>query len=87
MMDGAMPMMAMANGAQAPSPAPAPEGGSAATSPAVRKYFPETWIWDCVNSGFVSIAIPLTLCVLLSVCYVIICWHLANLILKNFIVS
>lgn len=31
-------------------------GGSAALPPstAVRKYFPETWIWDCADSVFVS---------------------------------
>lgn len=48
--DGAMPV-AM----------PVAMAGGSTTSPttAVRKYFPETWIWNCVNSGFVS---PLDCC-------------------------
>lgn len=62
MMFDAVPMMAMAG----PAPAPPMDGGSVATptTTAVRKYFPETWIWDCQNSGFVPTLVLLALCVL-----------------------
>lgn len=42
------------------------DGGSAAaqTSQAVRKYFPETWIWECTNLGFVFGPIFSVFCVL-----------------------
>lgn len=60
MMFDAMPMMAAA------APAPAPEIASAAppTAQAVRKYFPETWKWECSNSGFVHSMIWLSLWIL-----------------------
>lgn len=34
-------------------------GGSAVSqsTSAVRKYFPETWLWDCADSGFVVLRI------------------------------
>lgn len=44
---------AMAGGGGGPIPEMAVGSGSP-LSPTVRKYFPETWIWDCSNSGFVA---------------------------------
>ncbi|KAG4071650.1 hypothetical protein HA402_011804 [Bradysia odoriphaga] len=49
-----MPMAAMAGGA-APAPELAMASGTPSPSPAVRKYFPETWIWECSDSGSGSI--------------------------------
>lgn len=60
-------MMAMA-GAAAPVAEMADADGSASVSPVtseVRKYFPETWIWDCFDSGFVP-----SLC---CICRVVVC--------------
>ncbi len=48
-----------ANAAMGGGPVPVPDmadgSGAAPTSPTttVRKYFPETWIWDCFDSGCV----------------------------------
>lgn len=35
--------------------ADAPSVSAQPLVPAVRKYFPETWIWNCVDTGFVSL--------------------------------
>ncbi len=45
----AMPMMEAGSVAESVSVAPP-------TSQAVRKYFPETWIYDCFDSGFVHLS-------------------------------
>lgn len=37
-----------------PAPAPAPSQQNTVAS-AIRKYFPETWIWSCGLSGLVKI--------------------------------
>ncbi len=46
-------------------------GGSvgSSSSPAVRKYFPETWIWDCFDSGFVSTSLNSIIVMFRVVCF------------------
>lgn len=42
------------SGVSASSISDAPSVTAQALAPAVRKYFPETWIWNCVDSRFVT---------------------------------